>query len=117
MIRKLRPFGKTDWYGWPGAVPFDNGLEPYIGEIYISDWAKDWPAEREDCADILFDANTNAYELTIVADKTGVCIGGIMQYMLLDLGETGMLSVWLARSLIQRTWTMEELEHIGFHRN
>lgn len=29
----LRPFSKTDWYGFGGAEPFADGSDPLIGEL------------------------------------------------------------------------------------
>ena len=31
----LRPFSKSDWYGWAGAEPFSSGMDPLIGNIVV----------------------------------------------------------------------------------
>lgn len=50
---KIRRFTKEDWYGWAGAEKFENGSEPFIYER---------------------DMNDGFVEVTIIADKNGICV-------------------------------------------
>ena len=40
---RLRPFTKTDWYGFAGADKLPDGREPFIGEIDVD--TSEWPPE------------------------------------------------------------------------
>ena len=72
---KLRPFEKTDWYGWAGAEPFHQGPggEPLIAEVKVSGWPEEGDEEWAQ-----YD-NT----ATLIVDKNGVSLNGAngaMQY-------------------------------------
>ena len=54
----IRHFNKTDWYGFAGATPFDDGFDPFIAEFKL-----------KDNTEVTIISDQNGYELFLPPQK------------------------------------------------
>jgi hypothetical protein len=80
---KMRPFERTDWYGWAGAESFEGGqgqpdIPPYIAYAKVVNWPEidEYNFENENPID----------EVAVIVDANGVSINGSNGAYQIDMG-------------------------------
>jgi hypothetical protein len=65
--QQLRPFEKTDWYGWAGAEKFEDGSEPLIAWVPLASW----PDEG-----IEYGPEEGVKDAVVIVDQHGISVNG-----------------------------------------
>jgi len=65
--KQLRPMDRTDWMAFAGAEPFEDGSEPLIAYVDVTEW----PPEYRDSG-----SHPPVEGVTVIADKNGVAVSG-----------------------------------------
>jgi hypothetical protein len=74
----MRPFDRTDWYGWAGAESFGENDPPYIAYAKVVNWPEidEYNFENENPID----------EVAVIVDKNGASINGSNGAYQIDMG-------------------------------
>lgn len=86
MAGTIRRFTNNDWCGWGGAERFENGSEPFIYEGNM---------------------NGGFVELSIIADKNGICI-----VITSEDGDNITMDTWEKEMKLSALRAAGELKHI-----
>lgn len=86
----LTPFTKTDWYGFAGAEKFEDGSEPLLAEIQVTNWPE---PDFEDGSKPLA-------EVILIVDGNGVSLNGMNGSFNRDTGGGKDAAIALAQDLL-----------------
>lgn len=99
----IRHFTKEDWYCFAGALPFDDGFDPFISEFKLKDDTEVTILSHQDGYELLLPLN----EIYVFGVKVPFFDSVMAEKILIDLIEEFKLAAdktCLVTSLIREGW-------------
>ena len=109
MLRELRRFSKTDWYGFAGAEPFSNGKDPFWFEADLAFWPR---ADAEHAADMCGEKIDPV--IFGIIDRIGIGIFLFENFFILDLADNEIVCLSVLKELAKKPIDSRELPKWGF---